>query len=187
MEIDMWLALPSSAAGEMLAEVNGRLAASGLSITREDAQMLVERRAEALAEAERVEFGIPAIVEVAAAIADSPCLAQQDVAESLAELQDSFYAIRDELSVDVPDAEIADALRNCLDAWGDAAEVASMPAEEVMRFSAEYMRAAEAGDGGEYRIVDDEGRAYTFDSAEWDFDEYVDGWDGARWSDGWGD
>ena len=187
MGVDMWLALPSSAVGVMLAEINGRLAASGLSITREDAQMLVERRAEALAEAERVEFGIPAIVEVTAAIADSPCLAQQDVAESLAELQDSFYAIRDELPVDVPDMEIADALRGCLDAWGDAAEVASMPAEEVMRFSAEYMRMAGEDGCSRYHIVDGEGRVYTFDPAEWDYDEQADGWNGERWFDDWDD
>ena len=187
MGFDMWLAFSASVAGSTLTEVNGRLAAGGLSITREDYRMLAERRAEALADTERVEFGLPAIVEVAGAVAGSPYLSQTSLAEVLAELQDAFYAIRDELSVDVPDAEIADALRNCLDAWGDAAEVASMPAGEVMRFSAEYMRAAEAGDGGEYRIVDDEGRAYTFDSAEWDFDEYVDGWDGEGWSDGWGD
>lgn len=183
----MWLAFSASTAGSTLTQVNGRLAAGGLSITREDYQMLAERRAEALAGTERVEFGLPAIVEVAEAVAGSPYLSQADVAEALAELQDVFYAIRDELPVDVPDTRITDALRNCLDAWGDAAVIASMPAEEVMRFSAEYMRVAEAEEGGEYRIVDDEGNVYTFDPAEWDFDEQADGWDGEKWSDGWDD
>ena len=149
--------------------------------------MLAKRRTEALVESERVEFGTPAVVEVAACVAGSPCLSQTNVAEVLAELQDAFYAIRGELPVDVPDEEIAEALRGCLDAWGDAAEVASMPADEVMRSSAEYMRMAAAKDCGEYRIVDDEGRAYTFDPAEWDYDERADGWDGEGWADDWVD
>ena len=187
MEIGMWYALPASAAESTLAQVNGRLAVGGLSITREDARMLAERRAKALAETERVEFGTPAIVEVAGALAGSPCLVQQNVADALAVLQDAFYAIRDELPANVSDAEIAEALRGCLDAWGDADEVASMPTEEVMLFSGEYARTVEdKGDGG-YRIVDDEGRAYTFDPSEWDYDEHADGWDGEGRADDWDD
>lgn len=187
MEIGVWLASPTSGAEAMLVELNGCLAAGGLSITREDARMLAERRAEALADTERVEFGTPAIVEVAGSLSGSPCLTQANVAEVLAELQGAFYAIRDELPADVPDADIAEALRGCLDAWGDATEVASMPTEEVMRFSKEYVRIAEAERHGEYRIVDDEGRAYAFDPAEWDYDEHADGWDGEGWADGWDD
>ncbi len=184
LEASTWLdAQAARSAKTMLAEVNRRLAAGRLSITREDAQMLAEHRAEALADAERVEFGAPAVVELAEAIAGSTRLSQTNVAEVLAELQGAFYAIRHELPVDVPDEEIAEALRGCLDAWGDAVEVASIPTDEVMRFSAEYMRMAEAEACGEYRIVDDEGHAYTFDPAEWDYDEQADGWDGERWVD----
>ncbi|WP_165047414.1 DUF6323 family protein [Adlercreutzia sp. ZJ305] len=167
--------------------MNGRLAAGGISISREDARMLAERRDEALREIGRVEFGAPAIAAVAEAVATSPCLLQEGVAQDLAELQDAFYAIRDELPVDVPDAEIAEALRGCLDEWGDAATVASMPAEEVMGFSAEYVRAAGAESCDEYCIADDEGRTYSFDPAEWDYDEQADGWDGEGWADGWDD
>ncbi len=171
----------------MLAEVNGQLAAGGLAITGEDARVLAERRAEALAETGRVEFATPAVVAIAEAVATSPCLSQEGAVQDLAELQDAFYALRDELPADVPDAEIAEALRGCLDAWGDAATVASLPAKEVMGFSAEYVRAAEAEGSEAYRIADDEGRTYAFDPAEWDFDEQADGWDGERWADDWDD
>ena len=95
MEIGMWYALPASAAESTLAQVNGRLAVGGLSITQEDARTLAERRAAALAETERVEFGTPAVVEVAGALVGSPCFLQQNVAEVLAKLQDAFYTIRD--------------------------------------------------------------------------------------------
>lgn len=188
MEVGTWLTLPTVDVTETtLAEVNRQLATRGFSISHEDVRMLVAGRTEALAEARRVEFGKPAIVEIAGAIATSPCLTQATIADTLAELQDAFYAIRDELPADIPDAEISEALRGCLDKWGDAATIASLPAEEVMRFSAEYARTTEAENRDEYRIVDDEGRVYTTRPSEWDYDEYADGWDGERWTDDWSD
>ena len=186
MDIKAWLSLELKP-DATLTEVNKRLSASGMSITAKDARMLSERRAEALSEVGRMEFGQPAIVALVEAVATSPCLSQDDVACDLAVLQDAFYSIRDEMPVDVPDAEIAEALRGCLDEWGDVAMVASMPAEEVMGFSAEYVQAAKTENSNEYRIVDDEGRICTFDPTEWDYDEQADGWDGERWADDWDD
>lgn len=188
MDIEAWLSSPpKSEADATLNEVNRRLAIGNLSITREDARMLSKRRAEALADAERVEFGTPAIVSIAEAIATSPHLSQNNVARDLAKLQGAFYAVRDELPAYVPDAEITEALRGCLDEWGDATTVASLPTEEVMKFSSEYVRAAETEASEVYRIADDEGHAYVFDPADWDYDELADGWNGERWSDDWDD
>ena len=131
--------IPQGRVDEMLAVVNERLAMAGLSITRDDALMLAERRAESLAEVERVEFGQPALVAIAEALASSPFLVEGSVADMLAELQDAFYALRDDSPVDVPDAEIIEALRGCFDAHeGDADEVAALPKGEVMAFSKEY-------------------------------------------------
>ena len=115
-------------------------------------------------------------------------LMQDNVADALAELQDAFYLLRDDLPVEAPDAEIAEALRNCFDAYeGDAIEVAALPRDEVMAFSEEYRLVRDAEDEGTYRIVDDEGCTYAFDPDEWDYDEQADGWDGERWADGWDD
>ena len=172
----------------MLAAVNEHLAVAGLSITREDALMLAERRVESLAETERIEFGPPAVAAIAKAIASSPFLMHDDAADVFVGLQDASYSLRDELPVDVPDAEIAEALRGCFGTHeGDAAKVAALPKEEVMTFSEEYRLARDSEDRGTYRIVDDEGRVYTFDPTEWDYDEQADGWDGEGWSDDWDD
>ncbi|WP_165247079.1 DUF6323 family protein [Adlercreutzia sp. ZJ141] len=188
MDANAWLSAPArTRANSMLAEVNGRLAAGGLSISCEDARMLAERRDEALRETGRVEFGVPAIAIVTEAVATSPCLLQDGLARDLADLQDAFYAIRDELPADVPDTEIAESLRGCLDAWGDVATVTSMPSDEIMRFSAEYVRVAEAENYETYRITDDEGHIYTFDPVKWDYDEQADGWNGEGWADDWDD
>ena len=70
----------------MLAAVNEHLAVAGLSITREDALMLAERRVESLAETERIEFGPPAVAAIAKAIASSPFLMQDNLADTLASL-----------------------------------------------------------------------------------------------------
>lgn len=177
--------------GSVLAAVNDALAAGGVTITREDALTLAELRTERLIETERVEFGTPAVVTIAEAIADSPYLSRVNTADTLAHLQGAFYALRDELPVEVPDSEIVEALRGCLDELGDAAEVAALPADEVMGFSKAYRQALEWSNDGVYRIVDDEGRAYTFgrdvNSTEWDYDEAAPGWDGERWADDWND
>ena len=73
--------------------------------------MLAARRTRRLADLERVEFGTPAVVTIAEAVAGSPRLTQRDAAETLANLQDAFYSIREELPAEVPDEEIAEALR----------------------------------------------------------------------------
>ncbi|MBO4352980.1 MAG: hypothetical protein J5818_05760 [Eggerthellaceae bacterium] len=187
MDATMMLFKPMGKAAATLTAVNEQLAAAGLAITYDDALMLARRRAESLADSERVEFGIPAVVAIAEAIATSPSLEQGNAASMLAELQDAFYALRTELPVDVPDDEIIEALRNCLDERSDACVMAEMPIAEVMAFSSEYVRAMEAEAGDGYRIVDGDGREYTFDPAEWDYDEQADGWDGERWSDAWSD
>lgn len=181
------LALRRASEHTTLSEINKRLAVGGLSITPADARQLGERRAASLADVERVEFGTPAAVTIAEAIATSPYLTQDDVANVLADLSDSFYALRDELPAHVPDAEIAEALRGCFDAWGSASETATLSTEEVMAFSQTYLQAAEAERDEAYHIVDDEGCTYVFDPAEWDYDEQSDGWYGEWWADDWRD
>jgi hypothetical protein len=71
-------------AGAIYAEVNGRLAKAGVSITREDARALAELRGEILAGLGRVEFGGPAVVVLAEALACSPTLGQDGVFDTLA-------------------------------------------------------------------------------------------------------
>ncbi|MDO4798251.1 MAG: DUF6323 family protein [Coriobacteriales bacterium] len=168
----------------LLQAANEGLAARGLVLSANDMRMLANRRAQSLLNAERVEFGMPALVRIVEEIATSPYLAQATLAMDLATLQDAFYAVRTEMPAQVPDSEIAQGLRGCFDAWhGDAAEVASLAPEEVMAFSAEYQRVIDAQRSEAYRIADDQGRVYVFDPAEWDYDEWADGWDGEKWGD----
>lgn len=168
--------------------VNDKLSLGGLTVTYEEARKLAESRAELLAASGRIEFGTPAIVGIAEEMATSPYIEQDTIADVLSVLQEAFYGLRSDIEADVPDIEILEALRRCFDACGgSAAEVASLPAYEVMRFSAEYLQALERERDEGYVIVDDEGRAYALDSDEWDYDEHSDGWDGERWENDWDD
>lgn len=171
--------------GTVREALNARLSAARVSITREDAEMLAELQSASLAEVEQVEFGQPAIVAIAEAVASSPSLTMENAADTLAELQSFFYALRDELPQDIPDDEIVEALCGCFGELGDASEVSCMPVDEVMAFSHEYALAADAQDESEYRIVDNDGRTYAFDPTEWDYNETASGWDGERWADDW--
>lgn len=172
----------------IMQEVNDRLAAGDLFVTHEESRQLARRRAESLAATDRVEFGTPAVVGIAEAVATSPHLEQKELLETLSDLQETFYELRADLEVDVPDTEILEALRSCFDACGgDASEVASMPTGEIMAFSEDYCQALEYENAASYRISDVEGRIYAFDPAQWSYDEQSCGWDGERWDDDWDD
>lgn len=158
------------------------LAINGLALSASDLRALASRRAEALIEVERIEFGEPALALVVDELASSPFLTQDGLVVALAELQDAFYAVRDEMDVDVPDEEIAAALRACFDELeGDALAVTALLPQDVMRRSNDFVCGAEGA--GAYRIEDDEGNVYAFDSCEWDYDETASGWNGERWAD----
>lgn len=167
--------------------INRGLGAGGLCVTSEEARLIADSRAEMLSEVERVEFGTPAIVSIAEAVATSSCLSQGSFVDDLVGLQSAFYRVRDELPAEVPDAEIVDAFRGCLDARGGVDLMAFLDAEEIMRYSEDYLSAVDSDAKDEYRIVDDEGRAYVFSEDEWAYDEQAAGWDGERWTDDWSD
>lgn len=183
MDLSIWMgASQMDADASLLAAINGKLSAGGCIISAIDARALAEQRNQLLGETERLEFGEPAILAIAETVATSPYLSASSPAADLSRLQAVFYFLRDELPSDVPDAEIVDALRGCLGAWGDVDTVASLEPEAIMRCSADYRRALESGDAV-CLIVDDEGRTYAFDERTWDYDEQADGWSGERWAD----
>lgn len=189
--MDVMMHLMSQAAAgndSIMLGVNKGLAAGGLSVTREEAWALARQRLESLAATDRIEFGVPAVVGIAEVMATSSYLDQEELLEVLSILQEAFYELRTDLAVGVPDAEILEALRRGFDSCGGvAAEVASMPIEEIMAFSEDYRQALEYENLARYCISDEEGRTYTFDPAQWDYDEQSCGWDGERWGGDWDD
>ena len=170
--------IPLSGAESLQAAINQQLALADIAITYQEACRLAKQREQCLCEAERIEFGAPAVALIACELAESNVLANTNAASTLAALQDCFYQTRDELSVDVPDSEIIEALVGCFIEQGEATDVAKTPIEEIMAYSKSYRQA-------NYRITDDEGRVYTFGPREWECDETAPGWDGEKWAGDW--
>lgn len=171
------------------------LAASGLNLTRDQLARVATARRDALAELDRVEFAAGVIDELVVAFADSPFLGGVAVGDALVDVVALFYAVRDDVPVDVPDDEVLVALRAAFD--GVEGEVEALDAPELARALAardgQMAGAAAAGDAvasdvaitaacNEYAITDDEGRVYRW-SADWGYDEFALGWDGERWDD----
>lgn len=177
--------IPLSGAESLQAAINQQLAPAEIAITHQEACQLAKQREQCLCEAERIEFGAPAVALIARELAESNALANARAAPTLAALQDCFYQTRDELSVDVPDDEIIEALVGCFIEQGEAADVAKTSVEEIMTYSKSYRQAQEEAKQSNYCITDDEGRVYTFDPREWECDETAPGWDGEEWAGDW--
>lgn len=185
MTNDPLFPIPLSGAESLQAAINQQLAPVEIAITRQEARQLAKQREQCLFEAERIEFGAPAVALIARELAESDALANTNVASTLASLQDSFYQTRDELPVDVPDGEIIEALIGCFIEQGDAADVAKTSVEEIMAHSRSYQQAQIEAEQSNYRITDDEGRVYMFEPKEWEYDETAPGRNGEEWAGDW--
>lgn len=163
--------------------INSHLVSAGITITASEATDLAMHRDLCLLDNERIEFGTPAVVTIARELALSPCLEARNAADTLTRLQEVFYRTRDELSVEVPDSEIIEAICHCFDELGSAFDVATLPTEELMTFSKIYQQAQESTEEACYCLTDDTGRTYMFDPTEWDYDETAPGWNGEKWDD----
>ena len=78
----------------------------GLTLSQEDAQYLVQKRRQTLAETRRVEFGQGILPALIYEFCDSAYIEQSDYAETLARLQDIFFHFKNELLDQVSDEEL---------------------------------------------------------------------------------
>jgi hypothetical protein len=100
--------------GRMLA-CNEKTAVYGLSLTEEEAGLLLAGRKTALKENRRVEFGEGILPDLMMAFCDSPYISQADYADTLARLQDMFYRFKNETDDKVPDEALITFMRKCFD------------------------------------------------------------------------
>lgn len=185
MANDLLFPIPLSGAESLRSAINQQLAPADIAITHQEACQLAKQREQCLFEADRIEFGTPAVALIARELAESDALANVNAAPTLAALQDCFYQTRDELPVDVPDSEVIEALIGCYIEQGDADDVAETSVEEIMAHSRSYRQAQKEAEQSNYRITDDEGRVYTFEPKEWKYDETAPGWNGEEWAGDW--
>ncbi len=78
----------------------------GLTLTEQEAGMLMQSRKDALKEQRRVEFGEGILPELIETFCDSQFINQDNYAETLAQLQDIFYLYKNESDDNLTDDEL---------------------------------------------------------------------------------
>ena len=96
-------------------DMNQKTERFGLSLTQEDAKLLVERKMECLKEQQRVEFGETILSKLIDTFCDSPYISQNDYVDTISGLQEIFYLYKNE-SLDVlTDDELLEFMKKAFD------------------------------------------------------------------------
>lgn len=172
------VALGQAAKRKQLAE----LEQAGLGLTRTEIEHLGHARLEALATTGRLEFGSPAIVQIARTFSASSYLFEESCAETLESIQETFYQLRADAPSDVPDEELIEGMFEAFEesCGGDCDALAALSVAEVLGQLAVHDD-RESPDDEPYSITDDEGRVYSWNPDSWEDDICAPGWFGERW------
>lgn len=96
-------------------EANGYTSKFGLSLTDEEASLLLRERKDVLKNQERVEFGEGILPKLIYAFCDSPYIYQDNYVETLGRLQDIFYFYKNESLDEITDDELIDFMKTGFD------------------------------------------------------------------------
>ncbi len=87
----------------------------GLTLTDEEAALLIRERKDALKEQERVEFGEGILPKLIFAFCDSPYIYQDNYVDTLGRLQDMFYLYKNESLDQTTDDELIEFMKGQFD------------------------------------------------------------------------
>lgn len=87
----------------------------GLLLSREDTQLLIQEKNEALKKEKRVEFGETIMPKIIYAFCDSPFMNQVEYLEVLIRLQEIFYEYKNEMRDEITDDELLTFMREQFD------------------------------------------------------------------------
>lgn len=87
----------------------------GLTLSEEDARLLVQERGNNLKEQRRVEFGEGILAKLAVGFCDSPNIWQENYVEMLGRLQEIFYLYKNESMDELTDDELIAYMREQFD------------------------------------------------------------------------
>ena len=161
---------------EVIARIGfiGAMQDAGCNLSNREVEEVVRTEAACLAESGRICFGEGVSARLIRAFSDSAYFTG-NAANTLMDLVESFYELRDDLPAQVTDQEIVEALRDCFDggAAGDVGLALSLSKDSLS--SCEGIRA--------YEIADEDGLLYRRDPDEWLDNVKADGWYGERWGE----
>lgn len=87
----------------------------GLTLTKEDTQILVKDRKDSLKEHQRVEFGEGILPKLIFTFCDSPYIYQENYVDTIGRLQDIFYLYKNESLDELTDDELIDYMKKAFE------------------------------------------------------------------------
>ena len=170
MDLCNWLG-PKGTIAALSMKTREMLCENGIALTPEEEQRISDQHTVVVRDAGRIEFGNGAIELIVGTFSHSRALHATCAVDVLCDAIERFYSLRARVSVEVGDAEIAEAL---LQAFEDCEGAFELVDTEKLSESLEPREA-------EYSIADEYGRTYCWGPEEWEYLEHVDGWDGEQW------
>lgn len=141
----------------------------GLSLTEQDAKLILEERKNSLMEQKRIEFGEGIITKIIYEFCDSDYIHQSNYVDTLVRLQEMFYLYKNEMQDEITDDELLHLMKEQFEniSFGDLDYLEST-------CLANFAEAIRAGYGG-YKSSDGYGEYSKFDDVKrWDYELYLE-------------
>ena len=177
-----------AAARQELESCNPALAEHGLVLSAEDVQALASGRRDALKTAARIEFGGGVVKDLVLSFAGSPYVSQATFVETVLELQELFYEVKNESLELITDDELVVKMRSLFDdvASGDLGYLEQALFEGLARHvREESLGEADAADPEADNAAMNAATLaqHRFNISDWVDETYAPAWDGASWLD----
>ena len=150
-------------------ETNQTTAQFGLSLTAQDAELILEERKNVLKEQKRVEFGQGIIPKIIFEFCDSDYIDQNNYVDTIVRLQEIFYLYKNEMQDEITDDELLHLMKEQFEkiCFGDLDYLEGTCLSN-------FAQAIRAGYEG-YKATDGHGEYSKFDEVKrWDYELYLE-------------
>lgn len=141
----------------------------GLSLTQQDAELILDERKDVLKEQKRVEFGQGIVPQIISEFCDSDYINQDNYVDTVIRLQEIFYLYKNEMQDEITDDELLHLMKEQFEliCFGDLDYLEST-------CLANFAQAIRAGYRG-YKETDGYGEYSKFDEVKrWDYNLYFE-------------
>lgn len=150
-------------------ETNETTKRYGLSLTEQDAKLILEERKISLTEQKRIEFGEGIATKIICEFCDSDYIYQSNYVDTIIRLQEIFYLYKNEMQDEITDDELLHLMKEQFEnlCFGDLDYLEST----CLANFAEAIRAGYRG----YKRSDGYGEYSKFDDVQrWDYELYLE-------------
>lgn len=169
LERDWMVLLEQQTALEPVLETNQAAERFGLTLTKEDAKLILEERAKTLREQKRVEFGEGIVPKIVYEFCDSDFIDQSCYRETIIRLQEIFYLYKNEMQDEISDEELLHFMREQFEeiCFGDLDYLEGT----CLNLFSQAVRAGYRG----YQASEGRGEYEKFDEVKrWDYELYLE-------------